>query len=688
MAELTEHEARELAGALRPNRRPMWYAVSVNLVLAGLLLGVPYLRGQQLARDGRAHFVAFARCMIGGEVAPTPGLSLPRGEREHYAAKYLFAEPAWPLSCRSELQAVRPPDATFLWPSVKVAGSDLRAAIDLVDRELGQLAQRRKQAPARVPARPLDAMKRLQAAAVLYARSADVARHLDNDCLVLGDEVQGLVAPARLPLMIGESVALEAWSDAGTLEALSLDAHNLAYLRVENGKLDRQRIRRNSFLRGFVRAGSDPFLVWAMPDDRCPDREDHCVGRPTGFARFDKGSSTLGEPSWRVPGHPSGRLDRSLTMSTTGRVDLLTKHDDHGGLELIRTRIPETPPGTSAPNNQWLETEARWLLPPLGKFAAMKPARPQPSATAAVGGADNKPAEGEKSGVVAVGQGGATAAAVGGDAHAEPAPLPAQSATVVAGEPVAVLRAADAEQGVSADLTWTSAPGQTLALPPAAGSGAWVTACSAGDARFLAYGSTTEVHVASLSAEPSVRSLGQQPIVIDAPIDERDRARDKTRLVCTEQQARFFYLDPARVLWQVSCAADSCQAPREVSRDVSGFSVVQRGAISVVAFHAAPTTPTIRLLRLDEQGAPMGEPAIVASCWEPLGGVCGTPTLVSAPERVILLSRDGPDMLALETINEGASYTTLSGFSVRRSLDASTTSPLEQHRRKKGMDRP
>jgi len=639
MAELTDHEARELAGAFHRHKRPMLFAVLLNLSMGVLLLGVPYVRGRILARAKRDQFVAVMHCVIGGQVAPVPGLSLPRGEREHYAERVLFAEPSWPASCRPALDQLRAPNATFLWPSLKTAGVDLNAAVDLVDKELLELAAQRKKGSGRVPARPLQALRRLQAASVLYARAGDAGRNLDNDGIVLVDSSHNslgspkLATPARLPLMLGDTRALEAWSEAGVLELLTLDAHSLAYLHADNGKVEHQRLRRNAYLRGVVRAESTPYLVWSMPATRCAEAAERCVDRPTGLARFDRGSSVLGEPTWKLPGHLAERVDRSLSVSVTGRVDLLALKNPAGGVELRRVRLPATEP-TAADGTEpkTLELNGSWPIIEAAETA---------------------------------------------------------SVSLVQGEPLAVLRASDTPEGVTAAVSVigdAAAPVTTLPLETAAGSGAWAVTCTSEGRRHLAYGSSSELRIAALSDGPSIAQRHAQSVQLERPLDAEDRARDRVRLECAAEQARLFFLDQAHVLWQVDCAANSCQPARELVREVAQFSVVQRGARSVVAFHSGPSAPVIRVLRLDEHGAPLAPPSVVASCWDPLGGMCGVANLVGDKERVVLLARDGPDMLALETGNEGYSFSSLSGFGTSRSTTRDATAPLQQHRQRKGID--
>jgi hypothetical protein len=339
MADVSDLEDQRMANAFRPNRRPLLLAVLANGTMAALLLGVPYWRGHNLAANERRDFAQFARCLMGGEIADKPGLSLPRGERDHFAAKVLFANPSWPLVCRPALQRLAPPDATFLWPSVKQAGADLRAAVELVARELSTLDARRKHGQGRVPERPLEALKRLQAATVLYAHAAGADLDVDNDAIRFAGPAPGLAAPARLPLMAGAGT-LDVWSTGPALEAIALDGRGISYVHVADGKIDRDRLRRTSFLRGVLRAGSTPYLVWAMPDARCQDREDHCAGRPTGLSRYERGATVLAEPTWKLAGHPAGRIDRVMQISELGRVDFIARATAAGALELLTFRLP------------------------------------------------------------------------------------------------------------------------------------------------------------------------------------------------------------------------------------------------------------------------------------------------------------------------------------------------------------
>jgi|GEM_PF-3927154 len=670
MTELTEQEAKQVASAMRPQRRPLLIALAANLVMSGALLGVPYVRGRILAREMREHYVAFVQCMIGGEPAANPGLSLPRGEREHFAAKVLFANADWPMACRPALQRLRPPDATFLWPSLKSAGLDLRAAVDLVDKQLATLAKRRAEGTGRVPQKPLDALRRLQAASVLFARAGGAKDDIDNDSIVLSDKVTGLAAPARLPLMIGETHGLLGWSDSGVLELLTFDSHSLAYLRVDGGRVDRQRVRRNSFLRGVSRAGSTAYLAWAMPEAKCNEREDHCAARPTGLARYDKGGSELEEPTWKLPGHPAERLDRSLSISETGRVDFLRRSSARGGIEWIRTHLPLLAAGTPAqeqkPTRLEVELEATVVDLP-----------DEPAAKSSANRTDGNTAG------ATVNNGDATEA---NKDKPQPVAMVPTSATLVHGEPVSVLRATQTAAGIEASLTLMSQPARTLSFETVPGEKPWTAACSAGADRFVAYGSSSELRLQHYAEGTNAQPLTSQHIELGTPLDPEDSGGDRLRMLCEEGRAQLLFVSKDLSLQELSCDSKRCNEARVLTKNVAEFDAMRRRGLTMIAYQQGPVAPTIKLLRLDEKGNLAGAPTVVGTCWEPLGGLCGRPILISDAQRTTLLTRDGPDLLALETTNDGRTFATLSGIPVSRAPDSGTLTPMQQHRKRKGIE--
>src|SRR5690606_11748018 len=152
---------RELDDAtqFRPNQRPIGVALVVNLLFGGVLLGLPYLRGQARAERSIRAFGEFAACLFEGEVREDGVLALPRGERARFASLALTKK-EWPLLCRSRLAAIAHEPAAFLFPGVKSAEEELRASVARLDRALSALGRERERA--RIPEAPLLELSRLQ----------------------------------------------------------------------------------------------------------------------------------------------------------------------------------------------------------------------------------------------------------------------------------------------------------------------------------------------------------------------------------------------------------------------------------------------------------------------------------------------------------------------------------------------
>jgi hypothetical protein len=260
------------------------------------------------------------------------------------------------------------------------------------------------------------------------------------------------------------------------------------------------------------------------------------------------------------------------------------------------------------------------------------------------------------------------------------------SATLVHGEPVSVLRATQTAAGVEASLTLTGPSARSLSFETVPGDKPWTAACAAGADRFIAYGSSSELRMQRYAEGPNAQPLTAQHIELGAPLDPDDSAGDRLRLLCEEGHAQLLFIAKDLSLQELACDKSTCTQARVLTKNVAEFDAVRRRGLTLIAFQQGPVAPTIKLLRLDEQGKLAGNPSIVGTCWEPLGGMCGRPILVSDAQRTALLTRDGPDLLALETTNDGRTFSTLSGVAGNRALDTSTLTPLQQHRKRKGME--
>ena len=91
---------QEAERTFHPHRRSTWTAVVLFVVLAVVLLGVPYARGRIRAQASAEGFSAVAACLYGGDAVPGGGLALPTGDREHFAEQVARAAADWPARHR------------------------------------------------------------------------------------------------------------------------------------------------------------------------------------------------------------------------------------------------------------------------------------------------------------------------------------------------------------------------------------------------------------------------------------------------------------------------------------------------------------------------------------------------------------------------------------------------------------
>ncbi|HEX2677360.1 MAG TPA: hypothetical protein VHM19_11985 [Polyangiales bacterium] len=640
MAETSDIEAERLASAFKPQWRKHALTLGANVALAALLLGVPYVRGRQLAKEERAGFAVFARCLLGGEVPQHPGLAIPLGDRDHFAANVLFATTDWPMRCRKPLAALAPKDAVFLWPSVKQAGADLRAVVKLVDQELATLHRARRAGIGRVPQRPLAALAKLQGTVSLMVKAGGVSDDLDADAIRFAGPPP-LAAPARLPLTAGDSAMLQLESRAGTLEAFALDGRGISWLRLDDGKVDRERVKRTGLVRGVVRFGGDPFVVWATAPSHCRDREDRCAQRATGVARYQSGSGTLPTPLW-LGGHPAGRADRVLRVQGD-HVEMIAVADAHAQLSLRRFPIDVAALDKTPHDDK---------TPPLVADTTLRITEPE---------------------------------------HA----LQASDAVFLEGGagPRAVAYAASTATGVEAHVLWDTDTPPPITLHGVAGKAPWITVCQTPHARFVAYGSDSALRVARIRDDGSFAEAAEQPVALGATIDIENAALDRVRLACDDTQVWLFALDASNTLRTMQCdTADACTPLRELATNVATFSnlLLAQGRAdhtrALLAFSGLYPAREIRLLRLDASGAPLAASLTPAACWDPYGGMCGAPTLVADEQRVVLAAREGDDLLAIESEDGGAHFETLSGLKVGAALDSGAHDVMQQHRKRKGID--
>lgn len=662
-----EEAAKREAAAFRPNTRPMLIALGVNGLIAALFLAVPYVRGQRLAERSLREFASFASCAIGGEPEATLGLSLPPAERSHFADKVLHEEPSWPKRCYAPLHALVPEQAIFLWPSVKGASADVSATAQLVERELATLESARAAGVRRIPERPLLAIAKLRAALTLLARAANVSESLDEPAVRFG-EAAGVTAiePTRLPIMAGETAAMDLWLRRGGIEALSLDQRGLSWLALDDGTIDRTRVKRSSLLRGTVRVApqgepSAAYGIFAMPPERCETDEHRCVRRATGVAPITHQALFEGDqerplsPQW-LAAHPAGRFDRSVRIDPLS-IEVLALADEAGALEVRRfTRAIE---GSNAPP----EPQER-AAPAEGEAAeAHDEDKPRPSSASNAWPLDH------------------------GGAPADLTFVPERSTLDLAEA------RANADAGIEARLLDPRTRAQ-LPLGTLAGSVPFITTCrDTGSARgleraVLAYGSERELALTRVDgdAQPSVTTLARIALPVSKPLDGGDPGRDRVVVRCDGATSAAVALGDDGDLVAVQCEDTRCEQ-RTIDRGVERFAAVlardARGAQLVLALsHARDPSTAITTWRL---GSPPPATRVPCGCWDPAAGMCGAPALAADGAQVVLAARERADLRVIESLDAGASWHARPDMASATVTDLAA--PMEQHRMRKGLDK-
>lgn len=642
-----DEEAVRDAQAFRTSNRPFVLAVTANFVLAALCLGLPYLRGQWHTKASLGAFSRFAACLYGGDARPTLGLGLPASADAQFASQFMRAGRDWPGRCRAALDATVPPDVTFLWPSVKQGGAEVRAVVPLVHSELDAVAHARSSVGSRrVPMRALAAVERLRAGLTLLARAASLDERVDEDAVAF-TRAPALAEPARLPLYAGASAALSMRTDPDGLEAVALDGGGISWLRVANGRVERRRLSRSSLVRAVVRQDERMFVVWAMPPDRCAEKEDRCVQRAMGFAAFHGRDEKLPAPTW-LAAHPAGRANRSVRAHGADQVDVLALRSKEHDLEVRRFVLTSAPPA-----------------PPAVEKA------PTPAT-------DEKAAKDEK-----------------------PPPLAALARFALPVRPSDALLLPDAvvyadpSAGDSTAFTWayadaTGAPSTAPPMPisTVAGTRAWLEACDDGRTRWLVHGTEAALAVSRLdaSAAPATATTTgpvapptPMPVALAIDIGTRpeDPAHDRVQLLCTANALTLLAQDLRGTLSVVRCDASHCDEPKRIASDVAGFAAADAGGALVVATTGA-AHPEIAVHRIDAHGAPIGDAVIPSVCWDPLGGMCGQPALAATRGRFVLGARDGADLLSLESTDAGKTWIPMRGLQVAGAGDADAV--MRQHR--------
>ena len=349
-------------GRLRPDIRPLLVAGVANILVAALLLGVPFYRGPDRAREIPPRFAAFAACLYASEPLDDPGLGLPRGERARYASLVVGAPADWPGRCRDELAAIAPPESRFLFPRVKDAEAQLRQAVALVDGELEAVIVARAAGSVAVSDRPMRALARLRGALAELGLATDIeALRADRDAIRLAPAPYDLAASSIVPV----GVSLEDdWGVAvvdGELVAGAMDERTIAHVRVSANGIEQRVTRRRGLVGALLGAREPPWVVFRTPAVQCA--EDRCASRATGLAAFVEDRQTM-EPMVWIGGHAAGDPRGALHIPSPGTAWMVAVAEE--GTEVRRFALPETRVRALGETIEIprVRAEASWPLPP------------------------------------------------------------------------------------------------------------------------------------------------------------------------------------------------------------------------------------------------------------------------------------------------------------------------------------
>jgi hypothetical protein len=585
------------AEAMLARKRRFLLALAGNALLLVVLLGGPYLRGILRARAMWPRFAEASVCMFGGKARPEPGLGVPRGHEERFAARVLHPEAGFPTRCDDALERLAPDEAIFLLPWLKTREYEVRDAIRLMREELAKITP--SSADARISTRPLRAYELLRAALSRDALAAGMGAPPEELAFTF-DRPSSLQKPTRVPLFVGGDAALTLWGDDRRFEALGIDGTGLSYLSMEAGTLWPMRVARPKLLQAFLPDNAGGVFVWSMAQARCRDRSDGCTNKTLGLARAHVPVSSLPSPRW-FASHPAGRADRSILALSDGW--LVAAAAPEGAVELREFAALET--ADASPSED---------LPPLAPRSQYA-----------------KPAHGQ---VLLTELGGA--------------PLVLN----------AVSRDADTR------LHQLTPSGETMTLAQLGPSRrAWVVACSTGQRVGFVLGHAEALRFGELDAEGAVTLWEELPLRVSSAVHDTDPARDHVAFVCGTSEPLGLALTSEGKLVSVSCPRGSAACSvNELGAGVRGFSTLVSKSSALVAYAGSGDHAQVRVLRLDAHGKAVAPASTPGVCWSDARGMCGVPVLARLGSRVVLGAREGTDLLALESPDEGVSWEPLRGI--------------------------
>lgn len=588
------------AAALHGNKKRWLTIVGGNVALLVVMLGLPWLRGYFRTRALWQAYANYGACLFGGTPSASPGLGLPSGHEAYFATRAV-REPGWSAKCDDELGALALPEATFILPSVKVAESDLRAAVALLREELTPLAAR---APGnRLSVRPLRAFERLRAGLANHTRATGAVEVPEGSAFSLSTEVPVLPTPARVPLYAGAHALLSLWGSDAELFALATDQTGISFVHIGGGQMEQTRTPRPKLLEAALPRALPSTFVWAMSRARCAEREHGCAEKALGVARVSQPVESVPTPRW-LGAHPSGRIDRSWWRDDA-RV-IVAAQTQQGATEIREFALDRESEANAQPDMPPLAASRTWSSRMEG----------DPLLLAREGG------------------------------------------------PLVLLAGRDASGMTLSELTPDAAhtlgtlPGEGKAWVNGCVDGTTVQLAYGHD-HALAFARRADG--APLERWESLPIELRDVIDQRDPAYDRVRplcgAGDVVRTLVHDKRER--------VSLVTCKAGEPRCTQEPVAADVHGFAALVDGARLIVAYAGAGDAGQVRVRSMSLSAADAAEEQVPAICWSDARGLCGPPTLALLGERVLLGAREGTDLRVLESADSGLNWQPLKGLGRR-----------------------
>jgi len=589
-------------------KRRWFTAVFANGLLLAVLLGLPFARGIQRAKDSWARYATAASCMLGGEPAAQPGLGELPAVDAHFGRTVLAAwvrrDEGWVARCDRALAQVAPEPAIFVWPPAKEGELRVREAVRVLRAELAKL--KGYHGESRVPHDPVRALVQLRRELEGHAERAGIIDIPPQPAVTFKSASNTLTRPTRIPIYAGADAMLTVWGDDEALSVVAVDKTGVSYLGARGGEVRSVRHVRPPLLQEFRLVRGQPHLLWALAREKCQKRSGGCEGKAMGISSVAMPLIVLTMPRW-LAGHPSGRLDRSVLPPQTDEVAWLVSAESSRSRSELRAFALAEPIGGIADSE----------LPPLRWTFAQS-------------------ADGTSLGLFHL-------AGTNYELVArESAPL----TKFVAHE---VAQGTEPKELALTELTASEVP--------------WASFCGEGARVGVVVGTSGEIAVSELEGHVVHRFASQELALGREVLHEKDPLRDRVRALCLPDRIIAFARTLDDKLWQLTCPHGAEQCTRALlAEHVTSFTALDTGTALLAAFAGSDERAQIRVQRLDHTGKSLGPSEIPSPCWDPRGGMCDQPQLHKLGARVLLSARDQTDLIALESPDDGLTWRSVGGY--------------------------